>query len=482
MPAPDTSFTSFVDGRWLPANGAPVIERENPGRSSEIAARWHPASATQAQAAMDAAAAAFPAWADTPLAERNARLTRLLDALERQSDEFTAIVTRENGKPLRDARAEIKSGLADARYALAEAERLGLAERASADDAAVRSELRLEPLGVGLLITPWNFPLATILRKLVPALLYGNTVVVKPSEFTPGPAARLFALIAELPWPPGAASLVLGAGSDIGPVLAAHPALRALSFTGSTGAGMQLARLTAGRDVRLQLEMGGKNSLVVLADADLDAAIEAAAVGGFTCAGQWCTGTGRVIVEQPVHAVFVRGLAARLGKLRIGPGDRESAEIGPVITAARAHFARQIAQDAVAAGATAHTAGDPPAGGHFVAPTVLAGVTETMPVFRDELFVPVLPVIVARDAADAVRLANAGPYGLSASVFSRNVDRAAALARRIESGIVHVNLHTAYREPALPVAGWRDSGRGLPECGRFVRDFFTRPRALYLRR
>jgi alpha-ketoglutaric semialdehyde dehydrogenase len=479
--APSPPLTSFIDGCWLFANESRLVARENPGRIEDVATRWCPASVDEARVAMDVAAAAFPAWAAEPLSTRIAVVARLLDEVERQAEDFAALITRENGKPRRDARAEIRSSLADARHAIAEADRFGVTESASAAGAAVRSATLLEPLGVCLLITPWNFPLATILRKLVPALLYGNTAVVKPSELAPGPAARLFSLLATLPLPAGAASLVLGAGGEVGPALTGHSGLRAISFTGSTSVGLELVRLTAGRDVRLQLEMGGKNTLVVLRDADLDAAVDAAVTGGFTCSGQWCTGTGRVIVEEAIADDFAARLVSRTEQLRVGPGDDDENDLGPVVTAARIKFAESTLTAAVGAGARLRCGGRRMPGGHFLTPAVLDRVTEVMPAFTDELFVPVLPVATAHDADDAVRLANTGRYGLSASVFSRDVAKATALARRIEAGIIHVNLHTAYREAALPVLGWRESGRGLPECGRFARDFFTRPRALYIR-
>ncbi|HVZ65675.1 MAG TPA: aldehyde dehydrogenase family protein [Lacunisphaera sp.] len=479
-PVSEHLCTSYIAGHWS-RPGNRVVERENPGRSAEVAARWCPARPDEAHRAMGAAAGAFAAWAAVPLPERLDRLEALLPVIARHAGEFVGLITRENGKPRRDAQSEIDAGLRDAAHALAEARQLGVVERTSAAGAAVTSELVLEPVGVQLLVTPWNFPLATILRKLVPALAYGNTVVVKPSELTPGPARRLFELLEPMALPAGTASLVLGFGAEIGPVLAAHPALRGISCTGSTATGQALARATAGRDVRLQLEMGGKNSLVVLADARLDEAVEAAVIGAFSCAGQWCTGTGRVIVEQAVSAEFVARLAARAAQLHVGPGDDEHTDTGPVVSAERVQVAREAVAAAVAAGARVHCGGREPPGGHFFAPTVLDRVCETMPVFLNELFVPVLPVIAARDADDAIRLANTGTFGLSASVFSSNVERARTLARRIEAGIVHVNLHTAYREPSLPVAGWRDSGHGLPECGRYAREFFTRPRALYTR-
>lgn len=473
--------TSFIAGNWQPFDESRAIARENPSRASEIAGRWTPATAGDARRAMDAAAAAFPVWSAMPLAERIDLLNRLFAAVEAHADDFAATITRENGKPLRDSLAEVAGSLRDSRYPVLEAARIGVVETVSSPGAAVTSEQILEPLGVCLLITPWNFPLATVLRKLAPALLFGNTAIVKPSELTPATACLLFSLLETLPFPRGAAQLVLGTGAEVGPALVEHPALRAISFTGSNATGASLARATAGRDVRLQLEMGGKNSLVILADADLDAALEAAAIGGFTCAGQWCTGTGRVIVEQSIHDEFVSRLVARIAPMRVGPGDDPKTDVGPLVTAERVAFAGARVAEAVGAGARALGGGPAPTGGHFVMPIVLDGVTEAMPAFTEELFVPVLPVAVARDADDALRLANTGRYGLSASVYSRDTAKAAAMARRVEAGIVHINLHTAYREPSLSVAGWRESGRGLPECGRFARDFFTRPRALYRR-
>ena len=478
MPDLPETLTSFIDGGWEAADRERIISRENPGRLNELAVRWCAATTTAAGRARDGAVRAFPVWAAVPLAERVGLLRGWLQSVESRQEEFAALITRENGKPRRDARAEVVSGLADARHAIAEAETRGIVEDYSASG-RVKGEQYQEPLGVCLLITPWNFPFATVLRKLVPALLYGNCAVVKPSELTPGPACLLFSVLAGLRLPPGVAQLVLGHGPEIGPALVAHLGLRAISFTGSTAVGENLSRSTAGRDVRLQLEMGGKNALVVMADADLDAAVEAAAVGAFTCSGQWCTGTGRVIVEQPVHDLFVEKLIQRLAPLRLGNGDDEATDLGPVITAQRVRFAASVVAEAVAAGARAHVAGVPAHDGHFVTPVVLDRVHEAMPLFLEELFIPVLPVLAARDATDAIRLANTGRYGLSASIYSQAGERAIGWARQIEAGIVHLNLHTGYREAALPVSGWRESGRGLPECGRFARDFYTRSRALY---
>ncbi|MCP5530215.1 MAG: aldehyde dehydrogenase [Opitutaceae bacterium] len=477
MPEGDQSgrvLTSLIAGEWMPAQADAVISRENPGNTKVTAARWSSATAVDATRAIDSAAQAAASWAAHPHETRLAILSGWLDRIEADTETLVTIITRENGKPRADALAEVAGTLKDARHSVQDARDRGLVESSHS-----RSHTRLEPVGPVLIVTPWNFPLATIVRKVTPALLYGNPIVIKPSELTPASAVAAVKLL-EPDLPSGVVNLVLGHGAQVGPALTSHAALRAISFTGSTATGTALARATAARDVRLQLEMGGKNSLVVLADADVDAAVEAAITGGFGCAGQWCTGTGRVIVDHSIAETFLERLITRTRELKVGPGDSPESQVGPVISAARVNFATEAIATATAAGARLRCGGKLRPGGHFITPAVIDRVTEAMPIFTEELFVPVLPVIAARNADDAVRLANTGRYGLSASVFSRDETSAMRCAERIQAGMIHVNLHTAWRDPALPVSGWRDSGRGLPECGRFYRDFFTKPRAVYL--
>jgi len=431
---------------------------------------------------MSAAHEAFAGWSQRPLRERIAVLRAALADLNKRSGELTAMITRENGKTGREAMAEIAAAMGDARYQLRQASR---GDHLPKRGESVTRLLRREPVGVFLLITPWNFPFATVLRKVIPALALGNTVVVKPSEFTPGPAVAIGRALVRAGVPPGAVAIVLGRGSVIGAAMTRHPALKGVSFTGSTRNGLAIARAVAGRDVRLQLEMGGKNSLVVLADADLDAAVEAAVIGGLSCSGQWCTGTGRIIVEAAVHDAFCGRLLSRIGRLSVGAGDVEGTDVGPLVSLQRVHASAQAVRRARREGAVVHdVAGRPRRGagqGYFFPPTVLTEVREDMAVFREELFAPILPITRARDFDDALRLANLGDAGLSASIFTRDSSRGDRFVREVEAGITHVNLHTAYRTADLPVAGWRESGRGIPECGEFARDFFTRPRAVYLR-
>jgi len=479
-------LTSYIDGAWLRPGGR-VVKRENPGRTDKAAARWSPATRAQARSTMDAAERAYAVWSEVAPKLRIQILDTLLDRIEDRIPSIATTITRENGKTRAESLAEISAALQDARFHLGDAGDAISRPVSSSRKQNQRQRLALEPVGVYLLITPWNFPFATILRKIIPALAFGNTVVLKPSELTPGPACLLFRTLSQVGLPPGAANLVLGTGAGVGPALIAHQSLRGISFTGSNRVGLDLAREAAGRDVRLQLEMGGKNSLVVLSDADLESAVDAAVTGGFSCAGQWCTGTGRVIVEAGIHDAFCERLVERARALKVGPGDAAGTKVGPLVSADRVKAARSAVKQAVKSGATLRCGGDRPVlrkgvKGHYFAPAVLTNIAETMPAFIDELFTPVLPVVRARDYRDALRLANSGRFGLSASIFTSDRRKADDFLKRIEAGIVHVNLHTAFRVPELPVSAWRDSGRGIPECGRFARDFFTRPRAVYLNR
>lgn len=462
-----------------------VVEIRNPGNHAEVVARV--LTVTDAAAARMVAAAheAFPMWSSTPVRERLRLLHVALKTLEAAAPQVARIITAENGKPLAESRREIVAALAAGFHQLEVVRRTRWRERFRSVSAGCRSEVRRYPLGVFLLVTPWNFPLATLVRKIIPALAFGNTVVAKPSLATPCSAFAFFECLARARLPHGVAHLAPCSGAVAARSLVTHPLVRGISFTGSTAVGLSLCRQTAEQDVRLQLEMGGKNVCVVLADADLDRAADAVVTAGFTCAGQWCTGTSRVIVEAPVHDAFLEKLLVRIGKIRVGPGWRASSSMGPITT--REHYREILAaiRRGVAEGARLLVGGrglSPVAGfrGNYLAPTVFDGVSENMALFQEEIFGPVLTVSTARDAEDALRLANHSRYGLSMSVFTRSARKAEMLIRGVESGLSHWNLHTAYREPALPISGWKQSGRGIPECGQECRQFFTRPRAVYL--
>lgn len=470
-------FTSFINGRWIPAR--PPVSRPNPGNLDSIGCRYSEAKEEDARLAMESANRAFGTWKEIPPAERIAVLKKWLETIEKAKDRLAERITRENGKNLWESGLEIEAAVKDGRYLLEQASR-------PSPRPSDRNHFEVHcPLGVFLILTPYNFPLATLVRKLVPALAYGNAAVVKPSEYTPGVAVDVFQFFSPDTLPPGTANLVLGSGSSLGSVLVEHPTLRGISFTGSTETGHLLQGQAAGRDVRLQLEMGGKNPLLVLEDADLPEAAKAARVGAFSCAGQWCTGTSRVIVEAPAEEEFLDHLIREIKSIQVGPGHLPGYTMGPVTHHRHWEAIQKAISRAGEEGARLLAGGRFPetvAGcrGYFIEPTLFASVAEDSALFREEVFGPVLAITVAKDADDAVRLANCSPYGLSSSVYTRDLEKGRSIIHQLESGITHLNLHTAYRTPDLPVSGWKGSGSGIPECGSYGRDFYTRPKAIYL--
>jgi len=341
-------------------------------------------------------------------------------------------------------------------------------------------QVLFEPLGVVLLITPSNFPLAAVMRKLVPALLAGNTVVVKASELTPLTANLLLEAFGDEGLPPGVANLVLAAGHAVAAAMIEVPGLRAISMTGSNAAGEAIAEAIGGRDIRLQAEMGGSNAVVVLADADLEEAAESVVEHGFACSGQWCTGTTRVIIDASVYDEFTAMLLEKIQRISVGT----ATGMGPLISRVQ----RQRVEDAVTAlvdaGAKVLAGGMRPSGdefsyGNFFEPTVLSGIDDKYSLSDREIFGPVILLFSAASSSDAVTIANAGQYGLSFSVFTGDSDAGEQVVSKIDAGLCHINLPTGYRDNALPLAGWKNSGRGIPECGRFARDFFTQTKTIY---
>lgn len=469
-------------GNW-PAG--PVVKLRNPGNHAQVVATVVTVTGAQAATMVEAAHAAFPAWAAMPLAGRLRILCAALEGLKAATERVARIITMENGKPLAESRREIAAALADGFHQLEVARHTRWRVRHRSPSRACRSEVRLFPLGVFLLVTPFNFPLATMVRKVIPALAFGNTLVAKAPLETPGAAFAFFQLLARAGLPSGVAHLALCSGSVAGRSLVPHRLVRGISFTGSTAVGLGISRQTAEKNVRLQLELGGKNACVVLADADLDRAADAVVTAAFTCAGQWCTGTSRVIVDSSVHDLFLEKLLTRVREIKVGPGWRSASTMGPITTQQHYQEILEAIRAGVADGAQLVAGGrplSPLAGctGNYLAPTIFDEINENTALFQEEIFGPVVTVTSARDTEDALRLANHTPYGLSVSVFTQSARKAEQFIQRVESGLSHWNLHTAYREPALPISGWKQSGRGIAECGDQCRQFFTRSRAVYL--
>ena len=336
------------------------------------------------------------------------------------------------------------------------------------------------------LITPWNFPLNVPGRKAVPALIAGNTCVLKPSSLTPGVAAEFVRCFELADLPAGVINLVHGTGSVIGEALVSESRVTAVSFTGSTPVGLRIHARAAANLTRTQLEMGGKNPLVVLGDADVEAAAEAAVVAGFACAGQWCTATSRVIVERTVAAEFIDLVSAKVARLILGRGDDPSTTMGPVcgstqLTDVLAWIERGKAEGArVIAGGDRATDGDL-AKGCFVMPTIFTAVRPEMAIAQEELFGPVLSILRVDGFDQAVEMANGVQFGLSSSVYTNDLEKAMAFVDRTDVGLTHVNMHTAYKEPQTSFGGTKLSGTGIPEAGRTGIEFFTKHKVAYIK-
>ncbi len=443
----------FVAGQWL---------GDEAGASASLPALVHRALASAHSAA--------PAWQEVGVEAREQRVGLLLKRIETCADALAQTIAEETGKLPGEASAEVDASLAEGRYQLDH-----VSHHLRVNQAGF--ELRRCPLGVVLAITPWNFPLATIVRKLVPALVAGNVIILKPSEFAPRTAEQLVQLAEQVEFPTGVITLVQGEGVSCVPQLLGRNVIKAVSLTGSCEAGQAVAGLLGARDIRLQAELGGSNAAVVCADADIEVAAAEVVDAAFACGGQWCTGTGRVIVEQAVHDEFL-AMVSRLVAEKYGAG---GGAMGAQANARQLDNVHQLVNDAQGEGASiaAQGTGDDLGRPNFYPATVLSGVTAEMRCARSEVFGPVLLVLKARDFDQAVAQVNASAFGLSVSLYTSDETRAESFIERANAGLVHVNLPTPHRALEAPLFGWNASGRGWPECGPAMLDFFTRPKVVY---
>lgn len=474
---------SYAGGQFDCSGAADAWRIVNPANLESNVGAAIPAGAATAIAAVDSAEHAFSRWRDTSVEDRAHLLRLLVQKVRERHADFVSIITLENGKTVNESAAEVQGALREAEFQI---DRIasGTISQAFPMADVNGTELRHEPLGVVLAITPWNFPLAAIVRKMIPALMTGNTVVVKPSPATPLTAAMLFEVLHGIDLPAGTANLVLTPSVEVAEGLVNDPRVRAITFTGSTRTGLELERQTAGRAVRLQAEMGGKNAMVVLADADLDLALKHVAMAAFGIAGQWCVGTSRLILEEPIYDRFLARFAEQTEATKIGDGMHPTTVMGPVISAAQVERFLAVITLAQKEGARLLVGGrqhETMAGkrGHYVDATVFADVKPEMTLAREEIFLPVVAAIRAKNLDDAIQVANATDYGLSCSIYTKNHAMGERFMREVDCGICHVNLPTYHRDVAMPLCAWKASGRGMPECGRTAFEFFTRPRAVY---
>lgn len=473
---------NFIGGEWTDSANGRTRERHNPADTSEVAAVAADSGSADMHHAVTAVAEGYLEWARRSPEERSQVLYHAADILADQADELARDLVREEGKTLTEALGEARRTPGNLRFYASEALRLSGQTFASEDGTVVLTTR--QPVGVVAAITPWNFPLNIPSRKLAPALAAGNGVVFKPSELTPMTAERLVRALLTAGLPAGAIALVHG-GAAAGAALASDPRVAAVTFTGSTAVGAAIHRAVGPRQ-RCQLEMGGKNPVVVMSDADLHRAAALIARGAFGLSGQACTGTSRVIVEDCVHDGLVERLAIEARKRRVGNGLSDGIDLGPLASAAQLAKVEDHIASATADGAKLLAGDEPlPAGcehGHFIRPTVLTDVDPNSHLAQQEVFGPVLAVLSVASYDEALAVANNTEYGLSASIVTRDVGRALDFARRMDSGVVKVNLPTTGVAMNAPFGGIKGSSTQTfkEQAGETMMHFYTVDKTVYL--
>ncbi|HEX9807255.1 MAG TPA: aldehyde dehydrogenase family protein [Alteraurantiacibacter sp.] len=469
----------FIGGEWTGADDA--LESVNPSDTGDIVARFPNGGAAEVDQAVAAASEAFPGWANASPEVRADLLDKVAALIFARSAELGELLSREEGKTRAEGLGEVLRAARIFRYFGGEAlRRHGQtleSTRPGLDVATYR-----EALGVVGLITPWNFPIAIPAWKAAPALAFGNTVVLKPANVTPATAAALTQIIEEAGIPAGVFNLVLGRG-DVGRAITAHEGIAAISFTGSQQVGAEVGKAAMARGARVQMEMGGKNPLVVLADADPEKAAAIAADGGFFQTGQRCTASSRVIVEDAIHDAFVEALCRKAEALKVGPALAEGTQVGPASSESQFEQNFRYISIATDEGGRLATGGDKIAcdtPGYFMQPTVIADTAPEMRINNEEVFGPVVSTVRVKDYAEALEVANRGNFGLSAGIVSNNAKHIRDFRRNVRAGMVMVNLPTAGVDYHVPFGGSRGSSYGPREQGFAAVEFYTQIKTVYI--
>ncbi|HMA41579.1 MAG TPA: aldehyde dehydrogenase family protein [Gemmatimonadales bacterium] len=478
------NFKNFIGGEWVAPSTGAYFENRNPADRTDLIGCFPRSGPDDVQRAVVSARRGFAQWSKTPAPLRGQVLQRVGDLLVRRKEEIARAMTREMGKVLAETRGDVQEGIDTAFYAASEGRRLF--------GHVVPSELRNKwamsyrrSIGVAGIITPFNFPLAIPTWKTFPALLCGNAVIFKPAEDVPHTGHLLVEVLLEAGLPPEVVQLVHGQGSVVGKGIIEHPDVPVISFTGSTETGSVIGAVCGRMHKRLSLEMGGKNAMIVMDDADLDLALDGVLWGAFGTTGQRCTATSRLVLHEKVHDRFLQMLVDRAGKLRLGPGLDESTEVGPMIhDEAREKVDEYVGigkrEGASVAVGGARAAGGKLDGGWFYQPTVLAGVKPGMRVEQEEIFGPVLSVIKVGSLDEAVRVNNDVQYGLSSSLYTRDVNAAFRAMQDLDNGITYINAPTIGAEAHLPFGGVKQTGNGHREGGWEVYEFYSETKVCYV--
>lgn len=478
------TYRNFINGEWVEGTSSRTAENLNPANTQDVIGTVRLASREDARRAVEAAAEAFRGWRSTPAPTRGKIVARAAALLEQHKEELSRILTREEGKCLSESRGELQRSINVADFCAGEARRM--------NGETIHSELPRnfiytvkQPLGVVACVTPWNFPVAIPIWKICPALVAGNTVVFKPATITPGTAVRIVELFQEAGIPKGVLNLIIGAGSDAGDEIINHPAVKAVSFTGSNEVGIRLYENVSRRGVKAQCEMGGKNPVIVMPDADMELAVESTAQGAFGSTGQRCTATSRAIIHEAVADEFVARLRKKAESLVLGDGMDPGTQMGPSVDESQFKTVLRYIDIGKEDGATLVCGGERPTddrlqNGYFVQPTIFDHVTPDMRLAREEIFGPVLSVLRASSFEQAMEFANDCEYGLSSSIFTNDANYVFRYVDEIETGMTHVNSPTTGGEAHVPFGGIKSTGIGDREQGSTALDFYTEIKVVYI--
>jgi alpha-ketoglutaric semialdehyde dehydrogenase len=477
-------FQNFIAGQWRASSSGKTFISLNPARTSEIIAHYQYSTVDDLQVAVDAATQAQKTWAAMPAPTRGDILLRTATILEQQRDELAALMTREMGKILKETRGDVQTAIDVARFVAGEGRRAEGETFPSALPDKQCMTLR-HPLGVVGIITPWNFPMAIPAWKTFPALLAGNAVILKPASDTPLMAIKLAECLQRAGLPDGVFNVITGPGGTLGDALASHKGVQMISLTGSTEVGRRVAEI-CGRDLRrCALELGGKNAVIVMDDADLDLAVAGITVGAFGTTGQRCTATSRVIVHEAVLQPFIDRMVAKAEQLCVGDGLDEHVEVGPLVNIGRVHAVHTYTEIGKQEGARLLTGGEPLSSdehsqGAFYKPTIFSNVTPQMRIAREEVFGPFLSILTISSYEEAIQVANGTEYGLSTGIFTENTRLAFRAMHDIESGLIYINAGTTGSEIHLPFGGMKASGNGHRELGGISVDEFSEIKSIFV--
>ncbi len=479
-----TVFKNYINGEWVEARSGKAFEDRNPANTGELVGMFPASAKEDIVAAIEAAANAYRHWRLTPAPRRGEILFRAAEILVERKEDYARDMTREMGKVLDETRGDVQEAI-DMTYLMAGEGRRQFGHVAPSELPNKFAMAERVPVGVAGLITPWNFPMAIPSWKAMPALVCGNTVVLKPAEDTPLSSYHLAKALEEAGLPAGVLNVVFGDGPSAGAPLLAHPGVGLVSFTGSTETGRIVSEACAPTFKKCHLEMGGKNIIIVMDDANLDLAIEGAVWGGFGTSGQRCTAASRIAVQKGVYHKFVEKFVERVKALKVGDGLDATTEMGPCINEQQLNTVMKYVEIGQAEGAKLATGGHrlktgSHARGWFHEPTVFIDCDPVMRVCQEEIFGPVVCVIPFDDFEDALEIANGVKYGLSAAIYTRNVNESFQALRDLETGIVYVNAPTIGAETHLPFGGTKNTGNGHREAGLAALDFYSDWKTLYI--